>query len=176
MVYDKEKYYTIKEVMELTGICRGKIHKLCEIGYLEYIQSEGKHRFILKTSVSKLIEWQTEFKPIPGFPNYTISDKGEIRKVGGKQAPRLLHPILNQDGYYKVSLRDEDGKRYHFTVHRLVAITYLGDFSNEGLQVNHKDEDKTNNDVSNLEWCTPLYNCNYGTRNKRISESNKGKK
>lgn len=74
-----------------------------------------------------------------------------------------------------MALRDKNGKRYFFTVHRLVAITYLGDFSNEGLQVNHKDENKINNDVSNLEWCTPLYNCNYGTRNKRIGEGNSKK-
>ena len=42
-------------------------------------------------------------------------------------------------------------------------------------QVNHIDENKQNNHVSNLEWCDLVYNCNYGTRNKRISEANKGK-
>ena len=168
-----EKYLTIKEVMTLTGLCRTKIHKLCEQGFIKYKQTEGKHRLISKLSVENIIAWQTEFKSIPGFPNYTISESGEIRKVVGKQAPKVLEPILNNDGYYKIGLRDKDGKRFYFTVHRLVAITYLGDYSNEGLQVNHKDENKTNNHVSNLEWCTPLYNCNYGTRNEKISNKNK---
>lgn len=169
------EFITMKEAMNLTGICRGKIHKMCKEGYIEYKLTKDNYRLINKESINKIIQWQTEFKPIPGFPDYTISDKGEIRKVGGKQAPKTLHPVLNQDGYYKVSLRDKNGKRFFFTVHRLVAITYLGDYSNEGLQVNHKDENKTNNDVSNLEWCTPLYNCNYGTRNKRIGEKNSKK-
>lgn len=169
------EFITMKEAINLTGICRAKLHKMCEEGYIEYKLTQGKHRLLSKKSIFKIIQWQTEFEPIPGFPNYTISDKGEIRKVGGKQAPRILHPILNQDGYYKISLRDKDGKRFFFTVHKLVAITYLGDYSNEGLQVNHKDENKINNDVSNLEWCTPLYNCNYGTRNKKISKGNSKK-
>ena len=175
MIYDKEKYYNMKEVITLTGLCRGKIHKLCENGYLNYIQSEGKHRFISKDSVNKIITWQTEYKPIPGFPDYTISEYGEIRKVTGKQAPKIMHPKISLDGYYKLALRDINGKRHWFGVHRLVALTYLPNPSNLP-EVNHKDENKLNNHVSNLEWCTTFYNCNYGNRNKHISESNKGKK
>lgn len=171
----EEKYYTLKEAMKLTGICRGKIHKLCEQGYLEYIQLENGHRYIEKKSIYKLIEWQTEFKPIIGFPNYTISEYGEIRKITGKQAPRYMTPKIGFDGYYEVSLRDTDGKRHSVCVHRLVALTYIPNEFNLP-QVNHIDENKLNNHISNLEWCSASYNCNYGSRNEKISKANKGKK
>ena len=53
-----------------------------------------------------------------------------------------------------------------FKVHRLVATAFI-DNSNNLPCINHKDEDKTNNVVDNLEWCTYKYNLNYGSRNKR---------
>ena len=68
-------------------------------------------------------------------------------------------------------------------VHKLVAETwipipeelkqYLG---TQILQINHKDEDKTNNNIENLEWCTAEYNSNYGTRNERMGKSLKGRR
>ena len=60
-------------------------------------------------------------------------------------------------------------------MHRLVAIAFIPN-PNNLPQVNHKDEDKSNNHVDNLEWCSRNYNINYGTRNKRCSEKMKGRK
>jgi hypothetical protein len=169
---DRNKYYTMKEAMELTGICRAKLHKLCEEGYLDFIRSSDNKsdRAILKSSIDKILIWQSEFEPIPNFPDYTISKTGEIRKVTGKRAPMVMKFKTRKDGYYEVGLRNSEGKKHYITVHRLVALTYIPNESNLP-QVNHIDENKLNNSVDNLEWCTASYNCNYGNRNKNISES-----
>ena len=169
-----KEYYTLQEAMELTGIYRGKLHKMCDNNILNCTRSKGKHRLINKDDINKLIRWQTEHEPIPGFPDYTISKNGEIRKVTGKRAPQIMKPKIRYDGYYQIGLRDENGKKHWISVHRLVAITYIPNPSNLP-QVNHIDENKLNNHVSNLEWCTVFYNCNYGSRNKNISETHKNK-
>lgn len=62
-----------------------------------------------------------------------------------------------------------------FYVHRLIAMTYIPNPDNLPC-VNHKDENPKNNAVSNLEWCTPTYNINYGTAKERIAEKHTGKK
>ena len=69
----------------------------------------------------------------------------------------------------------KDGRDQHKLVHRLVAIAFLQNPSNYS-DVNHIDEDKNNNHVTNLQWCTHLYNMNFGSVRKKISCANKGKK
>lgn len=75
---------------------------------------------------------------------------------------------LTKDGYYRVGLT-KNNKQIYFQVHRLVAEAFIPNPDNLP-QINHKDENKTNNRVDNLEWCTPKYNANYGTRNERQSK------
>ena len=99
---------------------------------------------------------------IENYPNYTISDKGEIVNINTNKE---LKPYIRNDGYVIISL-SKGGKKYKCYLHRLVAETFIPNPDNLS-QVNHKDEDKTNNCVSNLEWITPKDNCNYGTRNER---------
>ena len=77
-------------------------------------------------------------------------------------------------GYMTISLK-KDGKQYKKYIHRLVAETFIPNPENLP-QINHKDENKENNFVGNLEWCTNTYNLNYGTRLKRLSESLKKRK
>jgi hypothetical protein len=83
---------------------------------------------------------------------------------------KIVKPQLDKNGYYRIGLTKDYKRSFHF-VHRLVAKAFVSNLDNLPC-VNHKDECKTNNSVSNLEWCTSKYNCNYGTRNIRVAESN----
>lgn len=117
---------------------------------------------------------------IPGYEGwYQVSTRGRVRSVdrwvtypdGSKRfiKGRILKPELNKKGYLYVYLC-RDGKRCNFRVHRLVAETWISNPENKP-QVNHLDEQKTNNDVFNLEWVTAKENTNYGTGIERMIAS-----
>lgn len=105
-------------------------------------------------------------KDIKGYEGlYAITSCGKVYSYKRK---RFLKPFDNGLGYLKVFLCKDGKKKQHY-LHRLVAETYL-DNPNNYPQVNHKDENKSNNSVNNLEFCTVEYNANFGTRNERISK------
>lgn len=95
---------------------------------------------------------------------YSVSNFGRI-KSNYANKERILKPYKNRRGHLMVDLRHPNTRKT-MQVHRLVAIAFISN-PNNLPEVNHKDEDKTNNCVDNLEWCTTEYNCNYGTRNIR---------
>lgn len=97
---------------------------------------------------------------------YAITPEGEVWSYKNK---RFLRPQANRDGYLRVGLY-KDGKSKKYSIHRLVAEAYIPNPDNLP-QVNHKDENKTNNCLQNLEWCNCKYNNNYGTHNEKISNS-----
>lgn len=99
-------------------------------------------------------------------PDYKISDKGNVWSI---RFNRLLKPTMDRYGYLYVWIHYIDRHKCA-KIHRLVAKAFLPDYSDD-LQVNHIDNDKTNNQVSNLEMCTNKYNCNYGTRKVALSKS-----
>ena len=109
-----------------------------------------------------MIEEMKDIKDYEG--EYAITRDG---KVWSYKRNKFLKPIL-ENGYHKVNLC-KDGKYKAFRIHRLVAEAFIP--NPKGLpQVNHKDENKSNNCVENLEWCDAKYNMNYGTRTKRAAE------
>ena len=114
-----------------------------------------------------------EWRDIKGYEGlYQVSNLGRVRSLncrGHKGCIGILTPRLDGKGYEMVALYKE-GKARNTKVHRLVAQAFIPN-PNNYPQVNHKDEDKTNNNVDNLEWCTNEYNHNYGTRNERVAKS-----
>ena len=115
------------------------------------------------------------WRPVVNYEGlYEVSDCGQVRNV---KRCSLLKNLKTQFGYYQVYLY-KDGQRKGLKVHRLVAEAFIP--NPLGLpQVNHKDEDKTNNFAGtpendytdgNLEYCTTAYNNSFGTRPKRAAE------
>ena len=107
---------------------------------------------------------------------YQVSTDGRVKSLGNdKTKKEKILKAKNRCGYEYVNL-SKNGKRKNFTVHRLVAHMFLSnDNPIEKIEVNHIDENKENNHISNLEWCTREYNMNFGTRNERVSKMMKGK-
>lgn len=107
-------------------------------------------------------------KEIPGYEGrYTISPTGEIYSIKRKI---YLKQGADKDGYLCVNLYGDDGKYHRHFVHRLVAIVYVPNPEGK-LTVNHIDENKQNNDYTNLEWATMHEQWHHGTRPGRVSES-----
>lgn len=112
------------------------------------------------------------WKPVVGYEGlYEVSNWGRVKSLprnGTVKYARILKFHTNRQGYLQVGLC-KNNKLKIFLVHRLVAEAFLPNPDNLP-EVNHKDENKTNNSVDNLEWCDAKYNHNYGTINERISK------
>lgn len=114
------------------------------------------------------------WKPVKGYEGlYEVSDLGNVRSLNYKKTGdvRLMHPAKNKDGYLHLGLR-KDGEYRQYGVHRIVAEAFIPNPDNLP-QVNHKDENPLNNNVSNLEWCTCMYNNNYGKHSKYVVQYTK---
>lgn len=111
-------------------------------------------------SAAKQIE---DMKPIPGFNDYLISTTG---KVYSTKTNKFLNPSKTKDGYLKVALRGNN-KAYYFRVHKLVAMTYLEN-PNNLPEVNHKDFNRANNNLENLEWISHNDNIEYSKLENRF--------
>lgn len=105
---------------------------------------------------------------IDGFEGfYQVSSEGRVKSFQQNTITgRLLKPKTDKDGYKEVCLH-KDGHQYMRKVHRLVGIAFI-DNPNNLPMINHIDEDKSNNNIDNLEWVTPKENCNHGTAIERM--------
>lgn len=106
------------------------------------------------------------WEPVKGFPDYSVSNLGRV--ISRRTSKEKFIGSVLPDGYIRVALSSETAKR-QVDVHKLVAETFIPNPKNLP-EVNHIDEDKSNNQVNNLEWCTKSYNINYGSRNYLVSE------
>ena len=121
---------------------------------------------------------QEEWKDIKGFEGlYAISNYGRVKSLKricrantcGLRTieEKILSPCVASSGYCIVVL-SKNGAHKSCSIHRLVAEAFIENPENK-KEVNHKDECKTNNIFTNLEWCDRAYNANYGTSVKRCS-------
>lgn len=138
-----------------------------------------------------------EWKPVVNYEGlYEVSDWGNVRSLdrtfeyyhpsAKKNIKRtfkgkVLRKILNKDGYHVVCLHDENHEQHEGKVHRLVAEAWIPNPLNKPIVGHTKKlsnglEDKTANEVWNLQWMTQEENGNYGTLPQRISERMKGEK
>jgi hypothetical protein len=114
------------------------------------------------------------WKPIDGYDGYEISNLGRVKsykvdKING----RILKPTKSTKGYLQLDISLDGRKRQHrvhLAVHRLVAMAFIPN-PNNLPQVNHKDENKENNCVENLEWCNNYYNCHYGNHIENVANA-----
>ena len=108
------------------------------------------------------------WKKIKGFENYQISNFGNVKSFHfGNEILRKTK--MSKDGYISVILTIK-GKQKNCFIHRLVAEAFIKNPKKKPC-VNHKDENKSNNNVSNLEWVTHSENNNFGTRGNRIAKA-----
>lgn len=113
------------------------------------------------------------WKDVPGYEGlYKVSSLGEIASYDRYSSNGKLHnrgkklsKKISNSGYYRVCLCDGNSQQEK-TLHRLIASAFIPNPDNLP-QVNHKNEDKLDNRVDNLEWCSVSYNNSYGTINER---------
>lgn len=110
---------------------------------------------------------EEEWRPVKGYEGlYEVSNMGRVKSLHyGKR--RILKQSVLPNGYMKVVL-NKDGTANMKTVHRLVATAFIRNPNNYGV-VNHKDGNKKNNTVDNLEWCTRSYNTKHAYHNRLMS-------
>lgn len=108
-----------------------------------------------------------KWKCIEGYLGYEVSNKGNVRSWLNRRHKitdtwKILSPRIDHNGYLFVNLYDNSHNMKSIKIHRLVAQAFIEN-PNKYKQINHKDENKLNNNVNNLEWCDLKYNINYGT-------------
>ena len=102
------------------------------------------------------------WKTCKRFPLYEVNEHGDVRN---KDTQKILKQRINGKGYLRVNLVCDKGRKTVYS-YRLVAEAFIPNPKHLPC-VNHKDENKLNNDVSNLEWCTIEYNNRYGSKTRR---------
>ena len=103
---------------------------------------------IYKENGQSAAKQEIEVKDIPGYEGmYAVSKQGDVYSY---KTNKIFSPSKTKDGYLKVALR-AGGKAYYYRVHKLVAMTYLDNPDNLS-EINHKDFNRQNNNIENLEW------------------------
>ena len=126
--------------------------------------SEGQLKIVDEVIILTMEQWKTVVYDGVVYSNYEVSNMGVIRNEKG----HLMKQTKMKNGYLQVLLKNRlNGKSRMLLVHRVVAFTFIpNDNPTEKTQINHIDENKENNMVQNLEWCTRQYNIDYSQAKK----------
>lgn len=130
----KSKVYTVAEWK--------KKRKMDDLAFLPAMQPEYLQQIMQKT-IWIIIE---------DYPQYQVSNRGSIRRLGKDGKPLYIRGSLNENGYVFARLRDKNGKRNKIYTHKLVIEAFLGKRWNKGLEIHRKDTIKTRNRLDNLEY------------------------
>ena len=105
-------------------------------------------------------------KIISGYPNYKIYNNGKIEKLSpmARKGGVFMTPSFSVNGYHRVSLMN-NGKSKTFMLHRLIAEHFIDGKTKNKKYINHKDGNKINNSLENLEWCTMSFNTRHAYLN-----------
>lgn len=112
----------------------------------------------------------SNFGRVKGIDRIVVRSDGKKRHI----KEHIMKQRVGKCGYYYVCL-SKNGKHYMKRVHKIIANAFMLNQDNS-LIINHKDEDKLNNSIENLEWCTYSYNAKYGTAISRMLDSRKNNK
>lgn len=115
-----------------------------------------------------ILERNLEFM---GYSDYSVDTEGNVWSIGYNNTKEIkkLKPMKIKCGYLRVQLTINN-KPKKYLVHRLVSLAFIPS-TNNYKEINHKNEDKTDNRVENLEWCDRSYNINYGNRLTKFANS-----
>lgn len=104
------------------------------------------------------ISMTEEWKPVVGFPGYEVSNTGGVRSYrhanGFRAKPLVLRGIIDRDGYRRVNLSLDGGRKVKQGIHKLVALAFIGPQPSPRHNVAHNDGSRSNNRVANLRWAT----------------------
>jgi hypothetical protein len=124
------------------------------------ISLNGKRKsFSLKRLINKYFNRPLNLKPVPGYETkYAATIEGKVYSFVREE---FIIPTKSKNGYLQLRLEKDS-----WYLHRVIAITFIPN-PNNLPEINHKDENKENCSIDNLEWCDRKYNVNYGTRTER---------
>lgn len=126
----------------------------------DFMEDDIKELFWMLPTSTVVEEWR-DIQEYEGL--YQVSSLGRVKSLGKGNSNNSKEKILKLDknykGYLQINLY-KDGKLKHYRVHRLVANAFIPN-PNNYEEINHKDENKENNCVENLEWCNRQYNAEY---------------
>lgn len=101
-----------------------------------------------------------EWRAVADWPEYEVSNLGRVRRVDTGRIRSAI--LMKSTGYLIVSMTRPGGERKLAAIHRLVAFAFLGEPPEPNMQVNHKDSDRANPRLDNIEWVTVSQNISHG--------------